>query len=93
MGGSIVGFGEYKYKRSTGSEFSFLRIGMSPRKTSLVIYILPGYSDYSKLLKKLGPYKKGKSCLYIKRLSDIDIEVLKKIIKRGWGEMNEKYPE
>lgn len=91
-GPSIIGFGEYKYKRSNGKEFSFLRTGMSPRKNALTIYVLPGYDDYSNLLQKLGPHKKGKSCLYIKNLEDVDTIILKKIIEKGWKEMNKRYP-
>lgn len=91
-GDSIVGFDRYKYKRANGREFEFLRIGFSPRKTALTLYIMPGYSDYGALLKKLGPHKKGKSCLYLKRLSDVDVDVLEQLMATGYAEMNDRYP-
>ncbi len=92
-GDSIVGFDQYRYKRSNGKEFEFFRTGFSPRKTALTLYIMPGYSDFSALLKKLGPHKKGKSCLYLKRLADVDIGVLEELIQAGYDEMNERYPK
>lgn len=90
-GDSIVGFDTYKYKRANGQEFEFFRTGFSPRKTTLTLYIMPGYSDFSALLKKLGPHKKGKSCLYLKRLSDVDMDVLEELVQAGYDEMNERY--
>lgn len=94
-GSSIVGYGTYHYKseRST-QEGDWMRTAFSPRKANLTIYIMPGYSfpGQKDLLKKLGPHKTGKSCLYIKRLSDIHIPTLKKIIKAGWDDMNKRYP-
>jgi hypothetical protein len=91
-GDSIVGFDRYKYERSNGKEFEMLRTGFSPRKTALTLYIMPGYSDHSALLKKLGPHKKGKSCLYLKRLADVDLDVLEALIKAGYEDMNKLYP-
>lgn len=91
-GTSIVGFGEYHYTYDSGREGDFLRMGFSPRKAALTIYIMPGYTDYSELLAKLGPYKKGKSCLYLKRLEDIHMPTLKKLIKAGWKDMLKLYP-
>ncbi len=92
-GDSIIGFGEYEYERSNGEKLSFLRTGMSPRKANLALYVLPGYSDSSDLLSRLGPHRLGKSCLYIKSLEKIDMMVLKIIIQKGYREMSEKYPE
>lgn len=91
-GTSIVGFGEYHYKYDSGREGDFLRMGFSPRKAALTIYIMPGYTDYSELLVKLGPYKKGKSCLYLKKLEDIHMPTLTKLIKAGWKDMLKLYP-
>lgn len=91
-GTSIVGFGEYHYTYASGHEGDFLRIGFSPRKGALTIYIMPGYQDYSDLLKTLGPHKTGKSCLYITDLSEVHLPTLKKIIKRGWKDMEKMYP-
>lgn len=86
-GESIVGFGRYQYKYDSGREGDFLALGFSPRKTALTVYILPGYGDFSDLLKQLGPYKKGSSCLYLKNLDSIDIKVLEKIIKKGYQDL------
>lgn len=91
-GDSMVGYDRYKYKRANGKEFELFRTGFSPRKTALTLYVMPGYSDYSALLKRLGPHKKGKACLYLKRLSDIDMDVLETLVQAGYDEMNERYP-
>lgn len=92
-GDSIVGFDTYRYKRANGKEFEFFRTGFSPRKTALTIYIMPGYTDFSHILKDLGPYKLGRSCLYLKRLSDVDVGVLERLIEAGLEDMNRKYPK
>lgn len=93
-GSAIVGFGTYHYTYASGREGDWMITGFSPRKQNLTIYIMPGYSfpEYKKLLKDLGPHTLGKSCLYIKRLSDIHLPTLKKIIKRGYTDMKKKYP-
>jgi hypothetical protein len=90
-GESIIGFGEYHYKYPSGQEGDWMATGFSLRKSGPTIYIMPGYSDYGVLLKKLGSYKLGKSCLYLKRLSDIDTDVLKKMIKAGLKDLQKKY--
>jgi len=90
-GSAIVGYGDWHYKYASGREGDFLAIGFSPRKQALTLYVMPGYSDFSDLLKKLGPHKKGKSCLYIRHLDYIDTKVLKKILQKGWKEMQTKY--
>ena len=79
-GASIVGFGEYHYKYASGREGEWMRIGFSPRKQNLTLYIIDGFEKYDELMAKLGKYKTGKSCLYIKRLADVDEKVLKKLI-------------
>ena len=91
-GPSIVGFGDYHYKYDSGREGDFFRIGYSSRAQSITIYIMPGYQDFDDELSRLGKYKKGKSCLYIKRLSDVDEDVLKGIMQKGLDLMAEKYP-
>jgi len=84
-GSSIIGFGTYHYKSpATGREGDWMRIAVSPRKQSLTIYLLDGFSDYQKLLDKLGKHKTGKSCLYINKLEDVDISVLSKMIKKSY---------
>lgn len=90
-GESIVGYGQYHYKYDSGREGDFLIVGFSPRKANLTIYIMPGYQDYSNLTAKLGPHKLGKSCLYIRKLENIHIPTLKKLIKRGYADMKKKY--
>jgi len=91
-GTSIVGFGEYHYKYASGREGDWMIIGFSPRKLNLTVYIMPGYTDYDDLMKKLGPHKLGRSCLYIKNLDDIHLPTLRKLITRGYKDMKKLYP-
>lgn len=90
-GPSIVGFGRYEYKYETGREGEFLITGFSPRKANLVVYIMPGYRDLSEPLARLGKHKLGKSCLYINKLADIDLAVLKEIVDSGAAYMQANY--
>ena len=90
-GPSIVGYGKYAYKYTSGREGEYFRAGFSPRKANLVVYIMPGYTNFSDLLKKLGPHKIGKSCLYLKRLDDIDLKVLQRLVEAGWRDMEQRY--
>jgi len=90
---AIVGFGEYHYQYDSGREGDFMRIGFANRAKSISIYIMPGYQDFSDELARLGKHKMGKSCLYIKRLSDVDRDVLIEILEKGYAIMAEKYPE
>ena len=81
-GPSIVGFGSYHYKYASGHEGDWPMIAFSPRKQDLTLYLtLNGYDKYGALMDQLGKHKTGKSCLYIKRLSDIHVPTLKKLIK------------
>ncbi|QDP01586.1 DUF1801 domain-containing protein [Thalassotalea sp. PS06] len=91
-GTSIIGFGQYHYRYDSGREGDFLRTGFSPRKQNIAIYIILGFQPYQDLLAKLGKHKTGKSCLYINKLADIDIEVLKQLIEKSYQDMAEKYP-
>lgn len=91
-GPSIVGYGSYHYKTKSGREGDFLKIGFSPRKRNLSLYIMLGFDDYASLLEKMGKYSTGKSCLYIKKLDDVDKRVLTEIAKRGWQDINRMYP-
>jgi hypothetical protein len=86
-GDSIVGFGRYHYKYASGREGGFSITGFSPRKQNFTIYIMPGYTGYQHLLKKIGKHKLGKSCLYVKSLDDIDLDVLKELIAVSVEEM------
>ena len=80
-GASIVGFGSYHFKYATGREGDWMVIGFSPRKKDLTLYIMMGFEKHQELMKQLGKHSTGKSCLYIKRLSDIHLPTLKKLIK------------
>lgn len=91
-GPSIVGYGTYHYKYDSGREGDFMRLGFSPRKQNLTLYIMPGFKKYDALLGKLGKHSTGKSCLYVKRLDDIDFDVLRTLAQEAWDEMNRKYP-
>lgn len=82
-GPSIVGFGSYHYRYASGHEGDAATAGFSPRKQNLTIYIAPGFAAYGDLLAKLGKYKVSKSCLYVKRLADIDLAVLRELIARS----------
>ena len=90
-GPSIVGFGSYHYKYDSGREGDMLLTGFSPRKQNLTLYIMAGFARYERLMGKLGKHSTGKSCLYIKRLSDIDMGVLKEIISSSYEHYNTKY--
>ena len=90
-GSSLVGFGTYHYRYASGREGDFFLTGFSPRKQALTVYIMPGFSDYSKLLDKLGKFKTGKSCLYIKKLDDIDRSLLRELVEKGVEYMRENY--
>ncbi len=79
-GDSIIGFGDYHYKYTSGRDASWFQVGFSPRKQNLSLYIMSGFTKYDALLKKLGKHKKGKSCLYISKLEDVKIEVLEELI-------------
>ncbi len=91
-GASIVGFGSYDYKYASGREGSWPIIGFSPRSKNLSIYIMPGFSNFDKLMGRLGKYKTGKSCLYIKSLDDVDQKKLKALIDGSVKFMEKKYP-
>jgi hypothetical protein len=90
-GPSIVGYGTYHYKYASGREGDFLMTGFSPRKQALSVYIMPGFAHFETLMNKLGKYKTGKSCLYIKRLSDVDEKTLEQLIIRSVKHMREHY--
>lgn len=91
-GGSIIGFGSYHYKYDSGREGDWFVTGFSPRKTSLTLYIMSGFSRYDDLLSQLGKYKTGKSCLYIKKLGDVDMNILKQLVQETVNHMRKNYP-
>src|SRR6185312_1727479 len=80
-GPSIVGFGQYRYRTEAGREGEICRIGLSPRKPATVLYIHSATNWYAELLGRLGKVETGKSCIYVKRLSDIDLEVLEEMVR------------
>jgi Domain of unknown function (DU1801) len=82
-GASVVGFGEYHYKYASGREGDWFLTGFSPRKQNLTLYIMAGFARYDELMAKLGKHKTGKSCLYIRKLSDIDLSVLEELITQS----------
>jgi hypothetical protein len=84
-GSSIVGFGQYHYEYATGRSGDTLVTGFSPRSQNLTVYVMTGFAKLQSLLAKLGKHSTGKSCLYIKRLSDIDPAVLETIIAQGYA--------
>ena len=91
-GANIVGYGKYHYKYASGREGEFFLTGFSPRKQALSIYIISGFNINPELMEKLGKYKTGKSCLYVKKLDDIDRSVLAQLVEESVAYMREKYP-
>lgn len=91
-GPSMIGYGSYHYRYDSGREGESLATGFSPRKSNLSIYIMPGYADYSAILDRLGKHKTGKSCLYVNRLSDVDLDVLAELIQAGLDDLGRKWP-
>lgn len=92
-GTAIIGFGEYHYKseRST-QEGDWPLTGFSPRKQNLTLYIMPGFKEYGDILKKLGKFKKSAgSCIYINRLSDVDMKLLTKLIQHSFVDMKKRH--
>jgi len=92
-GPSIVGFGSYHYKYDSGHEGTMCRVGFSPRKAELVLYVLDGNGDQSAQLAALGKHKTGKGCLYIKKLADVEMDVLEELVRDKLSRMNAQYPE
>ena len=82
-GPSIIGFGDYHYKYESGREGDFFLTGFSPRKQSLSLYIMAGFEEYDSLLSSLGKHRKGASCLYINKLADVDMNVLRELIEKS----------
>jgi hypothetical protein len=82
-GASIVGYGRYAYTYDTGREGEWMITGFSPRKANLTLYIMMGFEEEAALMEKLGKHTTGKSCLYIKKLSDVDLRVLESLIVKG----------
>ena len=90
-GPAIVGYDKYDYKYASGRSGTFMITGFSPRAQNISIYIMPGFSKFSGLMKKLGKYKIGKSCLYIKKLDDVDNKILARLIEESVQVMHHRY--
>lgn len=91
-GTSIIGFGKYHYKSERSKqEGDWPLTGFSPRKQNLTLYIMPGFNDYTELLNKLGKHTTSVGCLYIKRLSDVDLNVLNELIERSFQDMKKMH--
>ena len=91
-GPSIVGYGKYHYRYESGREGDFFLTGFSPRKQALSIYIISGFSINPELMENLGKYKTGKSCLYVKKLDDIERSLLAQLVRESVAYIRDKYP-
>ena len=95
-GPSIIGYGSYDYVYDSGHSGTMCRAGFSPRKAAMTLYLMGHYLDRQPeadaLLTQLGKYKNGKSCLYVNKLADVDLDVLEKLVALSWDVMNERYP-
>lgn len=92
-GANIVGFGTYRYAYASGRTGEFFRCGFSPRKQNITLYITSGFEQHASLLQALGKHSCGKSCLYIKRLADIDQAILRRLIHESVEHMKKSHPE
>lgn len=92
-GTGLVGFGSYHYKYNSGQEGDWPLTAFAPRKQNLTLYIMPGFEKYGELMEKLGKYSCGKSCLYVKRLSDVHEPTLKKLIRESVKHMKKLVKE
>ena len=91
-GPSIVGFGTYHYRYASGREGDFMETGFAARKRAITLYIMAGFSEYGDLLAKLGKHDTGKSCLYVKRLADVDLAVLREMVERSVAWIRARHP-
>ncbi|MDZ7846423.1 MAG: DUF1801 domain-containing protein [Owenweeksia sp.] len=89
-GDSIIGFGSYHYRYKSGREGDWFLTGFSPRKTSLSLYIMGGFKPRAALLEKLGKHKNSKACLYINKLADVNLKVLRELITDSVNQMRAK---
>ena len=90
-GPTIIGYGSYDYTYETGYSGTSLATGFSPRKANLVLYIMPGYADLQSYLDRMGKYKTGKSCLYINKLADVDLEVVREVVRAGLDDLGTRW--
>ncbi|WP_310533271.1 DUF1801 domain-containing protein [Novosphingobium sp.] len=96
-GPSIIGYGSYDYKYDSGREGTMCRAGFSPRKAAMTLYLMGTYCkeqpEVAALFARLGKYKTGKACLYINKLTDVDLEVLEELVAFNWRFMSARYQE
>jgi hypothetical protein len=91
--GKIVGFGQYHYKYASGREGDSMLVGFAARKQALTLYVMAGSDEHEALLQKLGKYETGVGCLYIKRLSDVHVPTLKKLVQKSARHMAKTHPQ
>lgn len=91
-GPTMVGYGQYHYTYDSGRSGDCLATGFSPRKANLVLYIMPGYTDFGHILARLGKHKLGKACLYINKLADVDMAVVEEIVRAGLDDLATRWP-
>ncbi|MXY25114.1 MAG: DUF1801 domain-containing protein [Acidobacteria bacterium] len=87
-GDSIIGFGSYHYQYATGREGDWMATGVSPRKQNLTVYIMTGFDRHDALMKRLGRYRTGRSCLYINKLEDVDLAVLRELVRESFAKVS-----
>ncbi|GLQ27876.1 DUF1801 domain-containing protein [Sulfitobacter pacificus] len=90
--GSMLGYGQYDYTYASGRTGRYFATGFAPRKAKLSIYIMPGYADFSGILERLGKHSKGKSCLYLNKLEDADLDVLAELVRAGLADLAKSWP-
>jgi hypothetical protein len=90
-GSSIVGYGNYHYVYDSGRESDWFLAGFSPRKQALTLYIMSGFKGQEAVMKRLGKHSTGKSCLYIRKLDDVDLDVLEELVNRSVTAIHERY--
>ena len=88
-GDTIIGFGQYHYVYASGREGDWMKVGFSPRKQALTVYLYNGFEEKQDLLARLGKHKTGKACLYIKKMEDIDLDVLRELIHQTLAEYDQ----
>jgi hypothetical protein len=91
-GPNIVGFGSYRMKYADGRETDWMLVAFSPRKANITLYIMPDFAGYDELMAQLGKHSCGKSCLYIKRLADVHLPTLTKLVESSVAHMRARYP-
>lgn len=92
FGPSIIGYGSYEYTYDSGHSGVCQATGFSPRKANQVLYIMPGYQDFGDILDRIGKHKKGKACLYVNKLADVDLDVMAEIIRAGLDDLGKRWP-